>query len=123
MTAESAAKPWPVELKLDPEKKKLTVAFDNGHAFALAAEYLRVESPSAEVKGHAPGQRQIIGGKRDVRITSLEPVGNYAVRISFDDGHGTGLFTWDYLYELGSDHNRIWDEYLRALRVKGLYRG
>ena len=116
------AAPWPTELKLNPEKTALTVTFDDGKRFSHSAEYLRVESPSAEVKGHAPGQRQIVGSKKAVRIASLEPVGNYAVRIVFDDGHGTGLFSWDYLYELGRDHDRKWAEYLRALRVKKLSR-
>lgn len=116
------ANPWPTELKLNVEKSLLTVSFDDGKRFALSAEYLRVESPSAEVKGHAPGQRQTVGGKKNVRITALEPVGNYAVRILFGDGHDTGLYSWDYLYELGRDHHAKWQDYLRALRVKGLSR-
>ena len=82
---------WPTELRLDGAKTTLTVSFDNGERFALAAEYLRVESPSAEVQGHGPDQKQIVGGKEKVTITALEPVGNYAVRILFDDGHDTGL--------------------------------
>ena len=123
MATQAATRPWPLELKLDPEKKTLTIAFDDGQTYALSAEYLRVESPSAEVKGHAPGQRKTVGGKRDVRITALQPVGNYAVRIIFDDQHDTGLYSWDYLHELGREHAAKWDEYLRALRVKGLHRG
>jgi DUF971 family protein len=81
-----------------------------------------VESPSAEVKGHAPGQRQTVGGKKNVRIMALEPVGNYAVRILFDDSHDTGLYSWDYLHELGRDHDAKWQNYLRALRSKRLER-
>ena len=123
MATQAATRPWPLELKLDPEKKTLTIAFDDGQTYALSAEYLRVESPSAEVKGHAPGQRKTVGGKRDVRITALQPVGNYAVRIIFDDQHDTGLYSWDYLHELGREYAAKWDEYLRALRVKGLHRG
>lgn len=95
--------PWPTELRLDAAKTTLSVAFDNGERFALPAEYLRVESPSAEVQGHGPGEKQIVTGKEHVRITALEPVGNYAVRIVFDDGHNTGLYSWDYLYGLGRD--------------------
>jgi len=114
---------WPTELRLDSAKEKLTVAFDSGERFTLAAEYLRVESPSAEVQGHSAAQKQIVGGKRHVKIEALEPVGNYAVRIRFDDGHDTGLFSWDYLHELGRDHNKKWDAYLRALKVQKLERG
>lgn len=114
---------WPTELRLDPSRTKLTVAFDNGDRFELAAEYLRVESPSAEVQGHGGDQKTIVGGKRHVAIERLEPVGNYAVRICFDDGHDSGLFSWDYLHELGRDRNRKWDEYVRALRIQGLSRG
>ena len=114
--------PWPTELRLNPEKTTLTITFDSGENYLLPAEYLRVESPSAEVKGHAPGQRQIVGGKKDVRIRGLEPVGNYAVRILFDDGHDTGLYAWDYLRELGREHKSKWDAYLRALKARGLDR-
>ena len=113
MTA-AAQRPWPVELRLDGEKSTLTVAFDNGQKFALPAEYLRVESPSAEVQGHGRGQKQIVTGKEQVKIAALEPVGNYAVRIRFDDGHDTGLFTWDYLHELGREQRTKWAAYLRA---------
>ena len=112
---------WPSELRLNPGRDILTVSFDSGEDFALAAEYLRVESPSAEVRGHG-GPRKILRGKEAVKITALEPVGNYAVRISFDDGHDSGLFSWDYLHELGRDQNKKWDAYLRALRIQGLQR-
>ena len=113
MTA-AAQRPWPSELRLDNSKATLTVAFDNGQKFALPAEYLRVESPSAEVQGHGPGQKQIVTGKEQVKIAALEPVGNYAVRIRFDDGHDTGLFTWDYLHELGREQRTKWAAYLKA---------
>ena len=108
---------WPTELRLNPERNTLTVSFDNGEHFALAAEYLRVESPSAEVRGHG-GPRQIVRGKEAVKITALEPVGNYAVRIVFDDGHDSGLYSWDFLLELGRDHDRIWAAHLEALSLK-----
>jgi DUF971 family protein len=110
---------WPTELRVDPERTTLSVTFDNGTQFALPAEYLRVESPSAEVQGHGASQKQTVAGKRRVRIAALEPVGNYATRIRFDDGHDTGLYSWDYLYELGRDHDRKWADYLSALRRTG----
>ncbi len=113
MTA-PAQRPWPLELRLDAAKTTLSVAFDTGERFALPAEYLRVESPSAEVQGHGPGQKQIVKGKEAVRIAALEPVGNYAVRIRFDDGHDTGLYSWDYLLELGREHKAKWAAYLKA---------
>jgi DUF971 family protein len=107
-------RPWPVELRLNGAKSTLTVAFDTGEHFVLPAEYLRVESPSAEVQGHGPGQKQIVTGKEQVKIDALEPVGRYAVRIRFDDGHDTGLFTWDYLHELGREQRTKWTAYLKA---------
>lgn len=114
--------PWPVELRVDAARTTLSVSFDSGEAFALPAEYLRVESPSAEVQGHSAAQKQTVPGKRQVKIEALEPVGNYATRIRFDDGHDTGLYSWDYLYELGRDKNRKWEAYLSALRAKKLAR-
>lgn len=111
---EGARKPWPVELRLDRAKRQLTVEFDTGERFVLPAEYLRVESPSAEVQGHGARQKQIVTGKAEVAIAALEPVGNYAVRIVFDDGHDTGLFSWDYLHELGREQRAKWAAYLRA---------
>jgi DUF971 family protein len=116
------ATPWPTELRVDPARTTLTVVFDSGDRFALPAEYLRVESPSAEVQGHSAAQKQIIPGKRQVKIESLEPVGNYATRIRFDDGHDTGLYSWDYLHELGRDQKQKWEAYLSALRGKRLAR-
>jgi DUF971 family protein len=106
--------PWPTELRVNPARNALVVAFDNGDSFSLAAEYLRVESPSAEVQGHGPGGKQIVLGKAAVKIARLEPVGNYAVRVVFDDGHDTGLFTWDYLHELGRDFGKRWALYREA---------
>jgi len=111
-----AKRPWPVELRLNRQKTQLTVEYDSGERFILPAEYLRVESPSAEVQGHGAGQKQIVMGKEDVTILGLEPVGNYAVRIRFDDGHDTGLFSWDYLHELGREQRAKWTEYLKAAR-------
>ena len=116
MTTEGAKKPWPVELRLNRQKTQLTVEYDSGERYVLPAEYLRVESPSAEVQGHGAGQKQIVTGKQDVTILGLEPVGNYAVRIRFDDGHDTGLFSWDYLHELGREQRETWAAYLKAAR-------
>ncbi len=115
--------PWPTELRLAKDGRALHVVFDDGHAFELAAEYLRVESPSAEVKGHSPDQAVLVTGKRHVVISKLEPVGTYAVKIVFGDGHSTGLYTWSYLHELGRDHARIWAEYLAKLETYGQSRG
>jgi DUF971 family protein len=106
---------WPTELRLNPARDCLTVTFDNGESFALAAEYLRVESPSAEVRGHGGGPKLIVRGKEQVTIRALEPVGNYAVRILFDDGHDSGLYSWDFLLTLGRDHARIWAAHLEAI--------
>ena len=92
-----SARPWPTELRLDPGKTILTVAFDSGERFALAAEYLRVESPSAEVQGHSADDKQIVPGKRHVKIAALEPVGNYALRITWNDGHASGIYSFDHL--------------------------
>ena len=113
---------WPTELKLDKEKRNLSVSFDDGRSFALPAEMLRVLSPSAEVQGHSPEQRVTVPGKKNVRILRLEPVGNYAVRIVFDDGHDTGLFVWDYLRDLGENQEARFHSYLDELAAKGLAR-
>ncbi|MGA7713793.1 MAG: DUF971 domain-containing protein [Rhizomicrobium sp.] len=117
MTA-AAERPWPTELHLDPAKSILRVVFDSGEHFALSAEYLRVESPSAEVQGHSPEQKQIVRGKEAVKIGALEPVGNYAVRILFDDGHDSGLYSWDYLHELGREYTAKWAAYLQSVGKK-----
>src|SRR5882724_4863175 len=105
--------PWPSEIRLNPARDVLTVAFDDGSRFELRAEFLRVESPSAEVRGHG-GPKTIVLGKGEVKIAGLEPVGNYAVRIGFDDGHDTGLYSWAYLHQLGVEKDRIWAEYRAA---------
>lgn len=115
--------PWPEELRLGAAGSELRVSFDSGETVALAAEYLRVESPSAEVKGHGPGQEQLVWGKRNVRIARLEPVGTYAVRIVFDDGHSSGLYTWPYLLKLGRERDEVWQAYLGKLAAAGLSRG
>jgi DUF971 family protein len=116
------AGPWPIELRVNRAEKLLVVTFDDGARFELPAELLRVESPSAEVKGHGPGQKTIVAGRRHVGIMDLEPVGNYAVRIMFDDLHDTGMYSWDYLYHLGRNRERLWAEYLAALEQRGLSR-
>ena len=116
------AEPWPTQLRLHKDRKRLTVAFDNGESFELSAEYLRVRSPSAEVQGHSPDERKTVAGKRDVGILEVLPVGNYAVRLVFDDLHSTGIFSWPYLRELGRDHDASWREYLDDLAAKGLSR-
>jgi DUF971 family protein len=113
---------WPVELRLKKAEKALEVAFDDGSRFRLPAEYLRVESPSAEVQGHGPGQKTLVPGRRHVGIIGVEPVGNYAVRLLFDDLHDTGIYSWDYLHRLGIEHDRRWREYVEALAAQGLSR-
>ena len=113
---------WPTELRLNPAKDTLTVRFDDGASYPLAAEYLRVESPSAEVKGHGPGQRITIGGKKHVKISRLDPVGNYAIRIVFDDGHDSGLYSWALLRELGEQREEKWPAYLEELAAQRLKR-
>jgi DUF971 family protein len=116
------SEPWPDELRLAADGAALNVRFDTGEQVALPAEYLRVESPSAEVKGHGPGQEQLVWGKRNVKISRLEPVGSYAVRIIFDDGHSTGLFTWPYLLKLGRERETIWQGYLDKIAAAGFSR-
>ena len=114
--------PWPTELKVDKDRGLLAVTFDDGASFALPAELLRVMSPSAEVQGHSPEERVTVPGKRAVRILRIEPVGNYAARIVFDDGHDTGLYTWAYLRELGENKERRFQDYLAELAAKRLSR-
>jgi DUF971 family protein len=116
------AEPWPTELRLDKDKRVLTVSYDDGQSFALPAELLRVLSPSAEVQGHSPDQRITVPGKKNVGISRIEPVGNYAVRIVFTDGHDTGLYVWEYLRELGEQKDERWQEYLKELAAKRLSR-
>jgi DUF971 family protein len=114
--------PWPAELRLRKDRKALAVTFDTGESFELAAEYLRVRSPSAEVQGHSPSERRIVSGKQDVQILELHPIGNYAVRLVFDDTHSTGIFSWDYLFELGQNREQYWRDYLSELAEKNLSR-
>lgn len=114
--------PWPTELRLAKDRKSLTVAFENGERFELPAEYLRVKSPSAEVQGHSPDERKTVPGKRDVMILEIQPVGNYAVRLVFDDMHSTGIYSWDYFVGLGRKYDVYWQDYLDELAAKGLTR-
>jgi DUF971 family protein len=116
------AEPWPIELRLDKDKRVLTVSYEDGQSFALPAELLRVFSPSAEVQGHSPDQRVTVPGKKNVGIARIEPVGNYAVRIVFTDGHDTGLYVWEYLRELSEQKDERWQEYLKQLAAKRLSR-
>jgi DUF971 family protein len=114
--------PWPTELRLRKDRKALAVTFEGGKSFELAAEYLRVRSPSAEVQGHSPSERRTVAGKEQVQILELHPVGNYAVRLVFDDMHSTGIFSWEYLFELGQNRERYWREYLDEIAEKKLSR-
>ena len=114
--------PRPTEIRLNKDEKTLCIDFDDGNCFTLSAEYLRVESPSAEVQGHGPGQKQLVAGRRHVGIMELEPVGNYAVRSTFDDLHDSGRYSWEYLYELGITGEVRWLEYLAALEANDLSR-
>ena len=116
------ADPWPTELRLHKDRKTLTVTFGNGQSFDLPAEYLRVKSPSAEVQGHSPDERKTVPGKKNVMILEVQPVGNYAVRLVFDDLHSTGIFSWAYLHELGREYPRYWQDYLDELAQKNLSR-
>jgi DUF971 family protein len=114
--------PWPTEIRLKEKGHTLAISFDTGNAFDLSAEYLRVMSPSAEVQGHSAAERKTVGGKQNVTIMQVEPVGNYAVRLVFDDMHSTGIYSWRYLHELGREYETRWAEYLAALEAKGLKR-
>jgi len=113
---------WPTQIRLRKEDKLLEVEFDDGSSFSYPAELLRVESPSAEVQGHNPTDKVIVPGRRHVGIMNVEPVGHYAIRITFDDLHDTGIFSWQYLYHLGRNRDEIWQDYLRALEENGLSR-
>jgi len=122
MTTTDSAPPRPTETKLRKADKTLTVSFENGETFSLPAEYLRVESPSAEVQGHAPSQKVLVPGKRYVGIETVEPVGHYAVRLLFNDGHDTGIYSWAYLYQLGREFDQRWERYLAQIDDQGLSR-
>ena len=113
---------WPTELRLSKDHRALTVAFEDGMSFVLPAEYLRVESPSAEVQGHNPDERKLVPGKREVGILEIHPVGNYAVRLVFDDLHSTGIYSWDYLRQLGREHDTRFARHLEELAAKNLSR-
>jgi DUF971 family protein len=118
----SDAKPWPSELRLHKGGRVLQVSFDSGETFELPAELLRVRSPSAEVQGHSPAERKTVAGKRDVAIIGVHPVGNYAVRLDFDDLHASGIFSWEFLLDCGRNRDRYFAEYLAELAEKGLSR-
>jgi DUF971 family protein len=113
---------WPVEIRLPKDRRTLRVAFDDGSIFDLSAELLRVTSPSAEVQGHSEAERKTVGGKRNVTILSVDPVGNYAIRIGFDDMHSTGIYSWAFLRDLGVNAERRFQDYLDDLQAKGLDR-
>ena len=114
--------PAPSEIKLHQRSRAMEIAFSNGRVFRLSYEFLRVYSPSAEVRGHGPGQEVLQTGKRLVEIAALEPVGSYAVQPSFSDGHSTGIYSWEYLYHLGENQERLWKEYLARLEAAGASR-
>ena len=118
----SEASAWPLEIRVKQAEQCLEIDFDDGHSYTYPAELLRVESPSAEVQGHTPSQKVTVPGKRHVGIVRLEPVGNYAVRIVFDDGHSTGIFSWSYLLKLGAEQRSLWASYIASLETKGLSR-
>lgn len=120
--SEFDVKHHPSEIRYVSSEKRLEITFDDGQRVSLPAELLRVESPSAEVQGHGPGQKQIVSGRRHVGIMSIEPVGSYAIKIMFDDLHDTGIFSWDYLYKLGEEQESLWTDYLRNLEARGLSR-
>jgi DUF971 family protein len=115
-------RPWPLELKARRSDRTLTIRFDTGDSFVLPAEYLRVMTGSALDRGHGGAPRPPVAGKRNVAISDISPVGSYAVRIRFDDGHDTGLYSWDALYELGRDHDSLWGKYLQDMERQGLSR-
>lgn len=114
--------PIPTEIKLHQTSRLLEIAFNDGNVFRLPYEFMRVYSPSAEVRGHGPGQEVLQVGKQDVNITGIEPVGNYAIQPSFSDGHDTGIYSWDYLYEIGNDQDLLWNRYLQRLADAGASR-
>ena len=122
MSQTDATQPWPVEIRLAKDRRALNVVFDNGGSFELSAELLRVMSPSAEVQGHSESERKTVGGKRNIRILSIDPVGNYAVRLGFDDMHNTGIFSWAFLHEIGRNMEQRFQSYLDDLAAKGLNR-
>ena len=123
LTGQIASRRWPTEIRLSSDKRRLNVSFDDGTVTSITAELLRVESPSAEVQGHGAGQKTTPAGKRNVTISRIDPVGNYAVRLAFSDGHDTGLFTWDILHDYGQRHDSLMANYERRLDDLGQSRG
>ena len=122
MAGLDASTPHPTEIKLHQTSRVLELAFADGRAFRLPYEFLRVYSPSAEVRGHGPGQETLQTGKREVTIREVEPVGHYAIRPTFSDGHDTGIYSWDYLYDLGTRHDEMWQRYLERMAAAGASR-
>ncbi len=118
----TTAKPRPTDIKLHQKSRVLEIAFDDGQHFNLPCEFLRVYSPSAEVRGHGPGQEVLQIGKERVTIAQIEPVGTYAIALHFDDGHHTGIYSWEWLYHLGSEQEKLWQEYLDRLAKAGVVR-
>ncbi|MBF0093203.1 MAG: DUF971 domain-containing protein [Alphaproteobacteria bacterium] len=119
---EFGTKHWPLEIRVNKADKTMEIDFDDGKTFRIPAELLRVESPSADVQGHSPDEKQIVPGKRNVGIIGVESVGNYAISINFDDTHDTGIYSWDFLYQMGENKDRLWSEYLNSLEKLGLTR-
>ena len=117
-----STKNWPLEIRIKSKEKALEIDFDNGESFIIKAELLRVERPSAEIQGHGSGQKVTLAGRRHVGILSVEPVGNYAIKISFDDMHDTGIYSWQYLYDLGANQNDLWHDYLSRVEELGFSR-
>ena len=122
MAGLQAGSPTPTALTVHNQSRVLEIAFSDGAAFRIPFELMRIYSPSAEVQGHGPGQEILQTGKREVGVVELEPIGNYAVKPVFSDGHESGLFTWDYLYHLGNDESRLWADYERRLQAAGVDR-
>ena len=122
MDGNNRYEPWPQEIRVCEKGAMLSLSFDNGEKLSISAELLRVESPSAEVQGHGPDEKTILSGKQGIMILAVEQVGNYAVKIRFDDAHDTGIYSWKYLYSLGKKKEEIWDKYLEQLSKKGLSR-
>jgi DUF971 family protein len=117
-----ARSPTPANITLHSASRVLEIEYDDGRSFKLPFEFMRVHSPSAEVRGHGPGQATLQAGKRDVAITELQPIGHYAVQPLFSDGHSSGIYSWEYLYDLGANQSRLWDEYLAQLEAAGASR-
>lgn len=122
MQSNTNSKHWPVEIRLNKNKRRMDIEFEDGSKFSLSAELLRVESPSAEARGHNPSEKKIVAGRKHVAVMNIEKVGRYAIRIHFDDLHNTGIYTWENLYRLGRDQAAIWQEYLQSLKENGLSR-